>query len=398
MGSFASTCAISGLPIELGDKIRIFLLVESPFTDSRPCGTTGVWAPRTLPLCASYDDYGGAKEVEEGPARDVWLEGLAYDAVPKGWGDNYCHDVPVTKTMTWEQMMDAVLERRLRVRSRVEDLASFQVEAMLGQAIATFGKNILGDAKPASKPKKHTPAGVPTRARVQKIITKAGFQLYGDVPKKARLTSGGYMVNKRRYGEVRVRFQDFGKEEENLAKLLPHLTEYATMICAGEGRYANRADLLVRPKPGTKDYYGGTGREKVKSLAVELAMVREDVWQALLRLHTSAKDTTIEAYYRAIDNHLSGSKEDKLFDQVVGSDALPFVVGQGTHWYLMKKKGPLPREFLRSTAEFAYIQGILAMTRYHWRPAYAIGPQFGEWGLHLRLLSTLVNVVRDRKK
>src|ERR1700679_1048029 len=98
MGEFSATCAVSGLPIEEGDDVRIFLLTANPF-DEGPCTMDGVWVPRTYPLRAAYDMFGGVTDVEEGPQRDVWLEALKLDVVPKGWGRNTCHDLPVNKTM-----------------------------------------------------------------------------------------------------------------------------------------------------------------------------------------------------------------------------------------------------------------------------------------------------------
>lgn len=34
MGSFASTCCISGLPIEAGDDVRWLLLMQNPYCES----------------------------------------------------------------------------------------------------------------------------------------------------------------------------------------------------------------------------------------------------------------------------------------------------------------------------------------------------------------------------
>jgi hypothetical protein len=114
MGSFSSTCAISGLGIDAGDPVRYMLLTETPYGDDN---LSTPWFPRTFPLKGKYDDYGGVEDVEEGPQRDVWMAALQLDIIEREVGDNYIHDVAVTKDMTFEDIQNALWEGRVQVVS-----------------------------------------------------------------------------------------------------------------------------------------------------------------------------------------------------------------------------------------------------------------------------------------
>jgi len=406
------TCAVSGLPIEPGDKLRFLLLTENPFTDSHPCSMNDNWIARTYPLCGTYDDYGKVCDVTTGSERDVWLEGLTYDVVPRGWGDNSVHDVPVQKRMTWDKMLEAIHERRLRVRDRAEDPMQLQIDQFLSKAFRNSkAKAQMESVERSINPKRVVPKGVPTRARIEKVLVAAGVPLTGGF-------GGGFMVTKRRFGEVKIRFSH-GDDTKKLEELLPHLTEYATMICAGEGNYRHNVELLVRPKPGVEGYYGHH-KDKCKSLLVQDAMIREDVWQALLQLpinDSKDKRQTISEFYLAIDEYfVKARKRDEgddltrlirqksgevraggIMNQIKGRDSQPFVLGLGTHWYLLEKKGPLTREFLRTAAEFAYLHILLSNVHYFWQPTYYAG-QHTEWGLHRRLFETLAKLAQRKQR
>ena len=122
--------------------------------------------PRTFPLRAKYDDYGRATEVEEGPAKEVWLDGFRYDLLERGTGDNSVHDVPVRKDMNFEELMLAIQESRLRVK-----MATFLEERIRETEVEA--RKILGERVP----KKTLNPAIPTIKRVRKLITKAGFKV-----------------------------------------------------------------------------------------------------------------------------------------------------------------------------------------------------------------------------
>jgi hypothetical protein len=443
MGSFSYTCAVSGLPIEAGDEVRYLLVTENPYEDSRACYMHDVWVPRTFPLRAKYNDYGSVDDVQDGPERDAWLDGFQIDLVEKGWGDNSAHDVSVKKNMTFDDLLHAIVEGRVHIKreSHHEQMAFDEAFKLLDKANEELGL--------PKRPKlfgRKIPKGVPTMKRIERVLTKAGLPLYG------KAFSQGFMIDKVAYGEVRVRWHgngaEWAKDAEWLGKVETLLKDkYATMISAGEGAYAHAADLAVRPKPGTKDFHGrkGLGRSK-KPLAVNHVMIREDVWQALLTLkveswgsddgtkfHTihnyySYADAFIEAVraYEAetakrhqaitddyksmgkappvdrflLDSHMRRHHMEAMWKNPIAAiyakDAVPFSVGLATHWDLLAKKGPLTREFVRTAAEFAFIQRILGVTRYWWRPSYSVGPQFGEWERHEELHTALAKVIHPK--
>jgi hypothetical protein len=433
VGSFSYTCTISGLPIEAGDKVRYFLLTENPYEDSRACAPTDLWFPRTFPIRAKYNDYGSVEDIEEGPLKDTWLEGLKLDLSERGWGDNSCHDVPTSKDMTFDALLEAIVEGRVRVSREVDyDVLNGRPKR---KEMSRAKRKELGLHVYTTLP------GVPTRKRVEKALIKAGLPIYGGMG-----AQGGFMIDKRAFGEVRVRFQswgaEFGKDAEWLAKAVKQLGEYATMISAGTGSYAHSGELRIRPKPGTKDYHGSRPDRK-KPLNVDHAMIREDVWQALIKLEVEGwyngktGGLTVDAFRRGIrqvhtkyigevkknqermevmrkaaekqgDTDLAGLVESafSIFldppNDIPGAwilkDSIPFTVALGTHWKLLMKNAPVSEEILDTIAEFGFLHHVLSATRYWWRPSYSIGPQFGEWGRHVVVQQAILNVTNGHAK
>jgi hypothetical protein len=130
MGCFSFTCAISGLPIDAGDKVRYCLLTEGPYPEERKHHIHDEWAPRTWPLRAVYNDYGSVEKVEKGAAKDAWMDGFRFDAVTKGWGENQSHDVATSKKMTWSTLLYAIWEGRLSVR-RIRGFSSLDPDIVV---------------------------------------------------------------------------------------------------------------------------------------------------------------------------------------------------------------------------------------------------------------------------
>lgn len=100
-------CSASGLGITGGTKVRCLLVTRSPYDDSDPRRS---WIIRTPPIRAENNDYGSICNVHPDDARiaDLWLRGLREDAVEKGLGDNSCHDVPVSRDMSFDQLLVAI--------------------------------------------------------------------------------------------------------------------------------------------------------------------------------------------------------------------------------------------------------------------------------------------------
>lgn len=447
MGSFAYTCAISGLPIEAGDKVRYLLLTKNPYHSGaeNTCYIHDLWFPRTFPLKGSYNDYGSVEKVTAGAEREIWLEGLDKDMVERGWGENSCHDVPTKKSMKFDELLNAVQEGRILVQREYNHYGSMEdrlerIDAMLGKK-----KRTEDTRSPEEKRDSKVPAGVPTMYRVQKIAEKLSLAIYDGSWSKPSI-----IIDSPKTGEVRIRCHCMYGEKlkpdekfsagaavkqqvEVLSALQEALGEYSTMISTSSDGCAVSVDrkhdsphyiqpnteLLVRPKPGTHD---GEIREadKKEPLPVGHAMIREDVWQALIKNNTvehwSGKKTVhigIDAFYEGVNNYVKYLKTEMKSDYykkygplggrlethndnpgawIATQDIIPFTIGLASHFNIMMGKDEVPEGFFKTVAEFAFINSVLAQTRYQWRTSSSAGPQFGEWEKHENLLKSLADL------
>ena len=404
MGSFAYTCCISGFPIHGGDSIRYFLLTQYPFYEKidDACTMTGIWVPRTFPLQAKYDDYGRATEVEEGPAKEVWRDGFQYDLLERGTGDNSVHDVPVRKGMSFEKLMLAVQESRLRVK-----MTTFSEERL--SRVEAEARKLLSE----ELPKKAPHPSIPTIKRVRRILKRAGFKVADQG------FNGGYLINRKSFGFIRVRNESNSDALEQLA-LIQHILgeRFGVEISIGTGAYSNGPMLVVTPKFSTDPVVPPDtplpfeeGRRfrngcKKKKLLVAHAMIREDVWQALLKINPAR----VEAFKKQAQDMCEKIQEDRSKLQLthfqsrfegneVGSWVRDqFCIGHESHYQLFLDRNPSEDEltrFLDTIAETVFIQSILSSTRYQWRPSTSVGPQFGEWGRHVALLKALTGVAKQ---
>lgn len=438
MGSFAYTCAVSGLPIEAGDKVRYMLLTKNPYHNGseNTCYIHDLWFPRTFPLKGEYNDYGSVENISDGPEKDIWLEGLKRDLVERGWGENTVHDVPADKNMTFDELLDAVQEGRIVV-NRDTDRNSSQIERLLTKADALIAR---AEGKPVedllSKEEKQdmiVPAGIPTMFRIRKIAEKLGISIFD-----GRWGNSSIIIDEPQNREIRVRChcmygQKLAPNEKFVAgaaikeqvavlgKLQEALGEYAVMMSAGRNgcgvtgedkqTYTQPdTELVIRPKPGTRDgmLYG---KDKDEPLPVAHCIIREDVWQAMIKqtAHTwDGKEVSIDKFYGGINQYVAKMKKaDKRemrwlsMDRdtmklpgswIIAKDDIPFTVGLSSHFELMMEKAEQPEDFFKTIAELAFITSILANTRYQWRPSSSAGPQFGEWEAHEKLLKTFAEV------
>lgn len=382
MGSFAMTCAVSGLPIEYGNPIRFSLLTENPYNSSLKCSMHDSWFPRTWPIKATYNDYGSVENYTMG---ESWLEGLKVDLKPVGVGENQIHDVATSKNMTFDEMLTALWEGRIRVKRRVD---------YTSRSLSKIDK-ILEKYKDVKPSKKVLPPGIPTLRRISNLLSRAGFQV------NTGGWSNGLRVNVLRYGNVRVR-----GEEKDLVKAERILcAEYATMLRAGEGSYSHgHTEILVCPKPNTKGFHAVEPESK-KRLLVQGMMIREDVWQAICTLPTPIGPTGPVAFYKGAlsewDSLTGNQAETNKLAYVFSSNEIPFSMGLGNDFFLKSKslKGPTEKEeFLLGAAEFAYIRMYLGSIRHMWMPSYSVGPQFGEWKAHTAYLQAMTRVSRANNK
>lgn len=366
MGSYAETCCVSGLPIDGGDPVRFLLLTRNPYHNlaCNPPGFFDRWFPRTFPLKARYNDYGSVEHVESGPARDFWLEGFQHDLIERGWGDNTIHDVPVKKTMTFEELLEALVQGRIEVR-RVD----------------FFRNGVV--------PK--VPKGVPTMKRVETLLTKAGFPLYK--------RTDGFAVDQVRYGVVRVRWvgwsEGYGKDAVRLSDASELLRKYGLFLTTREHQ---KPELIVRHKLGVPFR---TKRLK-KGLSVAQAMIREDVWQALLQLKTedSWKGTirSVENFRRIAREHidllLSSDPGLTPFQKLFLSN-IPGRIGTAYHLKKLLLQEDCPENFTDVVGEFAHVQSVLFNCRYQWQPVSG-GAQFGEYARHVEFHRAILEVAEKR--
>lgn len=266
MGSTSMQCSASGLGITGGTPVRCLLVTRSPYGDSEPRRS---WIVRTPPIRAVNNDYGSICDIHPDDKRiaELWLRGLREDAVEKGLGDNSYHDVPVSRDMSFDELLVAIQERRLEV---IQDVRNFWSRPR--RAADDDGTD-------------WTP---PLMKRVTELLEAAqpGCVSRGAADDK-------YVVDEPVPGMARVRFgqYSFAKWQEPFERASTCLMEagLACVVTAGTGRYAN---LLVFPKPRVEgqdyvhgpqwDMARGASADDDKTLDIGLVMIREDVWQAML--------------------------------------------------------------------------------------------------------------------
>ncbi len=417
MGSYSYTCAVSNLPISAGDEVRYLLLTENPYGDkgSRACYPYDTWVPRTFPIRAKYNDYGTIDCYTEGLGTNNILDGLQLDLVVKGWGDNTCHDVPVDRSIKFPDLLEAIREGRVSVKEYdvYTDKRTSDALAEADSALADIYEQLMAPPKAPAPPK-----GVPTRKRIERVV--AGLPPWA--------ISDRVTVNRLRLGSYRVR----GPSEimKTLATALD-AEGYSAALIAGANEWD--VELRVDPKPGIKGWYRPS-RERInrgehikRELAVHQAMIREDVWQALLKLPNetslSAFRTTVQIAYDRLLKHEAAFKRNPalafltragagLSDQmstpglsVLTRDPVPCVVGLSTHFQLLvtrclKNADDLENleNSLDTIAEMLYLLDVSYDIRHSWRPSNSCGPQLGDFTCHANWHKALTEICQAKEK
>lgn len=355
MGSFAFTCCVSSLPIEAGDKVRYFLVAESPYKDQKiqPYATS-LWWPRTFPLQASYNEYGSVENIQHPQLQQLWLDSFKLDMVERG------------TDQTFEELLEAAWEGRILIR---QDMPIFPEEDLTKY----LGKD----------PVPETAVGIPTIRRVQDLIGE-GFFVDDE--------EGFGKIRVRVVGKIRVRvegYKEYTEEVKLLEAVQGKLKDYATAIVADEHSCSvhSGAQLLVRPRPGVERFHAKY--DDKTPLKVRQAMIREDVWQSLLGTEVHGRWGDLYLYYPSYrEKRLKrGAGIDTLPQD---KDPIPFTVGVSTMTRMARKRdwdAATSEALLKTVMEFSYIHVILDTVRYQWRPSFSSGPQSGEWLAHEQLLS-----------
>jgi len=400
MGSFDSTCALSGLPITHGDDVKYFLLTENPYEDSLVCYSHDMWFPRSTPVRAKYNDYGSIEAYDESsPGVYAIVAALTQDLIEVGTGDNSCHDVPTSKGMDFGRVLNAVWERRILVTREFE-------------------------RRPSMKKDDEVPDGLPTLQQISKLLNEAGYPT-NDGHDTVMGNDGSYHVDEKDHGWVRIREAGYG-EGDSLEILLPLLKDYAAIITAGSGSYSGRCEIQVMPLPADPEkYLSFLDRDKTKPCKVFQAIILQEVWDALCEIGNYKKhrtaiqkewDSNVESWRLQLESEaareellesakdpelLALLREMKSFRDPSSSvySYIPFTMGIGEHFNLVTERHAQTlftddqiKEYLDDIAGFSCIQEMIYRIRYWWRPTFSCGSQFGEYGEHEDWHKILVHV------
>lgn len=297
MGSYATTCSISGLGIDAGTPVRAVLLAESPYTGH----DEGSWSLRAPPLRARYDGGGSIEDVhrDDEIVAELWLRGLREDLVEVGTGDNQCHDVPVRKKMKFDDLLAALQEGRVLVRQ--------DAEHFWRRPLKRDHSALMPDSEERRERERYTPS-LPKVEALLEADPGLRAELGGKVTGSG-LFCGKFVVDEPRPHVVRVRWEKavtgdgrkkYVAEEETLAevrqlkraKMVAEAAGLLGCVVASTACAQGSTELLVFAPPrstlhraGPVWYAGEKENERGEDapLRVSMAMVREDVWQAMCR-------------------------------------------------------------------------------------------------------------------
>jgi hypothetical protein len=184
------------------------------------------------------------------------------------------------------------------------------------------------------------------------------------------------------------------------------------MTSPGTGSYKNDLELHVGTREG-KEYK----KRKIKPLLIQQALIREDVWQALLKLKVpiewGAATADVEFFRNGAKKGIAEMQETKealsllrcgygrtesVGAMLLGREVLPYHNGLHSHFLLLLKN--LPEGFSDLAGEFAFLWRLLQGVRYVWRPSDTAGSQFGEFDRHVAFLRAIADVAaaRDSEK
>jgi len=365
MGCFAYTCSVSNLSIEGGTPIRYFALVKSPFHEDWGIASPGSWHPLTVPLKGKYDEYGGVENIESGKVETEFFRLLSKDVIEVGVGDNSCHDVAVRKDMSQDEWFTALWEGRVKIRHpELVEAEEIQEKIKDLPKLVAKAKKLLGEDSPEPEPEPPKDAWRPTLQRVEAAIVAEGHKLED------------FHVDELSNGHVRVRMSGYSSEYEELQIL--KLSEYATVLTASTGADAGEGELLVVPKPGHRLHTRSWLAKDNQIRQVVQAMVREDVWQYLLKFETTEYDGMYNLNYfqKKIRKSRVPSDADLIEKYRAEKDRRRLLE------YVQWGTEIVEDGYVEAVAELAQVNFALCRLRCPWRAGHTWGPQFGEFEDH----------------
>jgi len=385
MGSFAMSCCVSGLPIEYGDRVRFLLLTKMREPDRSVCYMDEIYAPRTWPIQAVYNDYGSIENWIEDDLQKLIVKGFQEDLVEIGVGDNSIHDVAVSKNMNFDQMLDALGEKRIKVRR-----PGSRMHARVGMSTNEF---------------------LPTHISVNDCLQQSVLK-----------DKNCYIADdKIDLGCVRVRWNGSYSNNQDILCRLNDAKEvlsdkFAVVITAGSGPYAAFAELCCFMLPGTdargiaRCYVPDGIEEKDDTHEITFGIIREDVWTGIVSLRKeAAPDIRVfvdeaKKLIQSGDNERilryslrSLIRETQGLGVMFGSD-FGSHKGLYEHAMMLIREDKLNEEFMKLIVDFDFICDVLQETRYVWRPSYVAGPQFGEYRAHSQLFEVFNKVAKKAIK
>lgn len=275
MGSFNEICALSGLQIQPGTKVKCVFLTRNPYVDAgnkfaqRGCYHYDQWFLRTIPIDGVYDDYGRAT-FEDNYVVKLIEQQFAKDVVQTPWGCNQYHQHGTFENPSIDQLFELASQGRLRVYD--------------------------GGAERSKKVE--LPEEYPTWQRVRDLI----------VSKKLKfMTAEGvdaYNAQHITDGVVFVDFNSYGDNKKKLEKVNKILAEKYDTKFVGKYKPEDIDGIIVAPKGAFKDLSVlhrlhdqdltnalDNHPERPASLfnvrnylPVLAVMIRDDVWQEYVKI------------------------------------------------------------------------------------------------------------------
>ena len=268
MGSFNISCAVSGLPCTPGDQVYAMLLTRHSTGSSRDVYSNAMWVPRTPAMAGTYYDYGRvdlSDEAHEQVLQRIACGLLDVEAVERG-DDRDSH---VRRGMPIADYLNAASEDTLSVSC--ESWRSIrEMNDRLEQEWVESGFSPPKPPEPLIGP-------IPTVGSIVAVLKQGGL--------KANDTAASWWVNEIEKGEIVVSCRSWGGLKiEDAAEAIASHSGYVGVLARGRG---NDEDTVLRvfPKPKADGWVGpGHTWDRDEPRDVALAVIRADVWDALLGL------------------------------------------------------------------------------------------------------------------
>lgn len=245
MGTWNETDGLTQLPIEGGDLVRMFLIVENKYScieNGLTYYSTDLWKPFGLPLKGTYDEYGQIENIQEDILSNLLLESLKEIVieVPNRMGDEFKKD-----TLDWETGIRFLTDEGLKVSNPFEiDRVNKQLDAAYDLILKEY-ENVPKDQwsprlfEIADKKKnavKENPA----------IVNMSHMMVHEDVYQaivKATVSSEWWGGN----GNLReILYEDAAKYIVHLREALPLEEEVERMIKSGNVNGYTKSNVALR--------------------------------------------------------------------------------------------------------------------------------------------------------